>query len=313
VSTNAIAFGYLKIDVAGDCTFRTVTGYDRAALYLNAKEVNAFRDGETKQTTVHLDPGMVPIAIAGWTSYEHVETHWLPPGATEPTLIPTAFLFHDPNQPVPSLAEKPDGQGHLLADAVPTLPKTEPKPALTPSPKSETTSRQPSRSELRGREVAGLMGRARVSGSDVGLVLCYQPGKILRQQTIEDLLLKQGITSRDLQIELGGALRVDKATSVLIKHKGGSSDHGVLRLYLNGRELGAVGDDRTKDTTYQVELPAGIHVIRWVLTGGAIGNNNMIGLVDSQTNQSLPTYVPAEAAAQVRSVPFKSEVDVGSE
>jgi hypothetical protein len=313
VSTNAIAFGYLKIDVAGDYTFRTVTGYDRAALYLNAKEVNAFRDGETKQTTVPLDPGMVPIAVVGWTMYEHVETHWLPPGATEPTLIPTAFLFHDPNQPVPSLVEKPDGKGHLLAETMPTLPKTEPKPALTPTAKAGTNSRQPSRSDLRGREVAGLMGRARVSGSDVSLVLRYQPGKTLRQQAFEDLLLKQGISSRDVQIELAGALRLVEATSVLIKHKGGSSERGVLRLHLNGRELGAVGDDRTKDTTYQVELPAGIHVIRWVLTGGAIGNSNMIEFLDSQTNQSLPVHVPAEAAAQVRSVPFKSEVDVSSD
>ncbi len=119
-STNAIAFGYLKIPVEGDYTFQTSTGYDRAALYLNAKAVNPFRDGEGKQTTVHLEPGMVPIAIVGWTVYEHVRTHWMPPNATEPALIPTALLFHDPDQPVPVVVESPDGNGHLPAEKAPS-------------------------------------------------------------------------------------------------------------------------------------------------------------------------------------------------
>ena len=79
-----------------------------------------------------------------------------------------------------------------------------------------------------------------------------------------------------------------------------------------GRELGVVGDNHTKDTTYQVELPAGLHAIRWVLTGGAIGGANMIQFADAETKQPLPVHVPAAAAAQVRSMPFKIEVDVSS-
>jgi hypothetical protein len=144
-------------------------------------------------------------------------------------------------------------------------------------------------------------------------VLRYQPGRIFPQQTFDDLLAKQGIPSRDVQIELGGVLRLDKATAVLVTHKGGSGDRGVLRLYLNGRELGVVGDDHTRDTTDQVEFPSGSHVIRWVLTGGAIGGANMIQFVDARTNQPLPVHVPAQAAAQIRSMPFKTEVDVGSQ
>ena len=108
-------------------------------------------------------------------------------------------------------------------------------------------------------------------------------------------------------------MRIAKATSVSIKHKGGSSNRGVLRLYLNDRELGAVGDSRTKSTTYQVELPAGTHVIRWTLTGGEIGRDSMIEFIDAQTNQSLPVHVPPERVAQVRSMAFKSEVDVSSD
>jgi len=304
VSTNAIAFGYLRIDVAGDYTFETSTGYDRAALYLDAKAVNPFRDGEAKQATVHLEPGMVPIAIVGWTIYDHVRTRWLPPGATEPTLIPTPFLFHDPNQPIPSLVQNPDGKGHLPAEVTPAPAKPVPEPTPSPAPKAVTGTRQPAARVQPGRELAGLIGRARASGNDVGLVLRYQPGQIFPQQTFDDLLVKQGIPSRDIQIELGGALRLDKTTSVLVAHKGGSGDRGVLHLYLNGRELGVVGDNHTKDTTYQVELPSGLHVIRWVLTGGAIGGGNMIQFVDSRTNQPLPVHVPAEAAAQVRSMPF---------
>lgn len=302
VSTNAIAFGYLRIDVAGDYIFQTATGYDRAALYLNAKAVNPFRDLDPKQTAIHLEPGMVPIAIVGWTIYDHVRTHWVPPGATEPTLIPTPFLFHDPNQPVPSVVENPDGRGHLPAESTPAPAKPMPEPATSPAPKAGAGSRQPATSVQPGRELAGMIGRARASGNDVGLVLRYQPGRIFPQQTFDDLLAKQGIPSRDVQIELGGALRLDKTTSVLVTHKGGSSDRGVLRLYLNGRELGVVGDNRTKDTTYQVELPSGLHVIRWVLTGGAIGGGNMIQFVDSRTNQPLPVHVPAEATAQVHAI-----------
>jgi hypothetical protein len=156
----------------------------------------------------------------------------------------------------------------------------------------------------------GLMGRACVSGNDSGLVLRYQPGRFFRQETFDDLLAQQGIPSRDVRIELAGVLQLGTATAVQVRHKGGSSNGGVLRLSLNGQELGAVGDDRTKDTTYQIELPAGAHTIGWVLTGGAIGDENMIQFTDARTNRPLATYVPAEAAAQVRSVPFKAEVDV---
>jgi len=196
---------------------------------------------------------------------------------------------------------------------VPVNAKESPEPATGPDTKGAKAPRQPSSGVQPGRELAGMIGRARASGNDVGLVLRYQPGRIFPQQTFDDLLAKQGIPSRDVQIELGGALRLDKTTSVLVTHKGGSSDRGVLRLYLNGRELGVVGDNHTKDTTYQVELPSGLHVIRWVLTGGAIGGGNMIQFVDSRTNQPLPVHVPAEATAQVRSMPFRSEVDVSSQ
>ncbi len=176
-----------------------------------------------------------------------------------------------------------------------------------------TMGPRPSTGALREGELAGLMGRARVSGKDAGLVLRYQPGRVFPQQTFDDLLAKQGIPSRNVQIELGGVLRLDKTTSVVATHKGGSGDRGVLRLYLNGRELGVVGDDHTKDTTYQVELPSGLHAIRWLLTGGAIGNANLIQFADAQTNQPLPVYVPAQAAAQIRSMPFKTEVDVSGQ
>jgi hypothetical protein len=312
VSTNAIAFGYLRIDVAGDYAFQTNAGYDRAALYLDGRAVNPFRDGETKQSTVHLDPGMVPIAIVGWTIYDHVRTHWLPPGAAEPTLIPTALLFHDPTQPLPSVVEKPDGRGHLPSETTGTPVVAVPGPVASPAPKVEMGSRTPLNREPPGRELAGLMGRVRASGNDAGLVLRYQLGRVFPQKTLDDLLAKQGIASRDVQIEFGGVLRLVKTTSVVATHKGGSGDRGVLRLYLNGRELGVVGDNHTKDTTYQVELPAGLHAIRWVLTGGAIGGANMIQFADAETKQSLPVHVPAEAAAQVRSMPFKIEVDVSS-
>ena len=118
-ATNAIAFGYLKIPVEGDYAFETRTDFDRGAMYLNAKAENPFRDCDLKRATVHLEPGMVPIAIVGWTIYDHVHTYWMPPGATEPTLIPTPFLFHDPNQPVPLVVEKPDGKGHLPKETAP--------------------------------------------------------------------------------------------------------------------------------------------------------------------------------------------------
>jgi len=118
-ATNAIAFGYLKINVEGDYAFHTRTDFDRGAMYLNAKAENPFRDGELKRATVHLEPGMVPIAIVAWTIFDHVHTYWMPPGAIEPTLIPTPFLFHDPNQPVPLVVEKPDGKGHLPKETAP--------------------------------------------------------------------------------------------------------------------------------------------------------------------------------------------------
>jgi len=163
--------------------------------------------------------------------------------------------------------------------------------------------------------VPGMIGRAVVQGeaeNDAGLVIRYQPGVSFLEKDLNSALAQANVTGRKVRVTLTGVLRVPKQMTVAIQHKGGSASGGVLRLYLDERELGAVGDDRTRNTTYSVPLAAGDHTVRWVLSSGGSLGDGFISFVDSQTDEPLPVLSTAETVAQVRAVPFKVTLDFGT-
>jgi serine/threonine protein kinase/Leucine-rich repeat (LRR) protein len=158
----------------------------------------------------------------------------------------------------------------------------------------------------------GVIGRISVDKADAGLVVRYLPGKTVSDKTVKDLLSKQGFTilaTTKVRVELAGILHLPKAATIAVRHRGGSPSGGVHHFYLNGKEVGAIGDDRTKDTTYNVPLPAGDHVVGWVLTGGDLGTS-AFDVTQTDTNESLSVVFTKELGATARALPYKSEADL---
>jgi hypothetical protein len=152
-----------------------------------------------------------------------------------------------------------------------------------------------------------------VGGQDVGLILWYLPGMALRDKNVSALLAQIGVTGGKTRIDLRGVITVYKQTNVTVLHKGGSSSGGVLRLYVDGKELSAVGDDRSKDKKQQIDLAAGQHEVRWVLSGGKIGGHNLIQFSDTNTGAPIPVQCTPEILALFQGKPCKASVRIDSE
>jgi len=134
----------------------------------------------------------------------------------------------------------------------------------------------------------------------------------LRDSHLNALLAKHGVSGSGIRVDMSGFLHVPREMNVLVRHKGGSSSGGVLRLYIDGKELSSVGDDRSKDKKHNVMLGKGDHAVRWNLRGGHLGGGNHIAFFDPDSGQPLPVYCPSDIAAQLRAMPHKEEVDISS-
>ena len=158
-------------------------------------------------------------------------------------------------------------------------------------------------------DASRLIGRATVRGDDTGVVFHYELGKPLKHEIIQQNVPVEDIRStRGVQITLTGSLHVPEKTTVLAWHAGGSSTGGVHRLYVDGKEAGSIGDDRIKNTVYRLELDAGAHPVKWVLTGGDFGPC-MLQFVDLRTKRPLRVTVSEAEEAAAKKPPVKKEVD----
>ncbi|HTN77234.1 MAG TPA: hypothetical protein VL096_18375, partial [Pirellulaceae bacterium] len=100
---NAVAFGYLKIEKAGEYEFNTYNFYDRNALYIAEQLVCPFRGSVTGgsepmgKERITLRKGFVSIASVGYVDARGtVDVTWRPSGEKEFKPIPAELLFHDP-------------------------------------------------------------------------------------------------------------------------------------------------------------------------------------------------------------------------
>ncbi len=95
-SRNAIAEGYLKVDVPGKYRFVSDNFYDRNALYINDMLICSFRDQNKEYGEVVLPAGYAAIRSIGYFGARgSVKVLWLPPGETEPVPIPSDRLVYD--------------------------------------------------------------------------------------------------------------------------------------------------------------------------------------------------------------------------
>jgi hypothetical protein len=152
----------------------------------------------------------------------------------------------------------------------------------------------------------GLIGRCLVDNADSGLLLSYQQGQYIHNEAFRELLGRQGVAGARLRIELHGLLSVPEHTTLSITHIGGTSLSGVLRLYINERELGSVGDDRPKSTVHTLAVPKGLYAVRWSITGGDIGPAH-VEFADEQ-GESVPVFYTKAMLDRLRRLPTKAEV-----
>jgi hypothetical protein len=92
-----------------------------------------------------------------------------------------------------------------------------------------------------------------------------------------------------VSITLLGQVEVPREMTVKVSQAAGgvNGDHGTL--FIGDRQLGQVGDDTAKAEVYILTLPAGVHPVRWVLTGGTF-QNNLLKFEDPNSGELLRVF-----------------------
>jgi hypothetical protein len=140
------------------------------------------------------------------------------------------------------------------------------------------------------QEIApGLIGTATVEGEPSGIAIHYEHGKLFPRELIWERFHKEtsGAVERpNTRIELLGKVEVPQEMTVKVSQAAGgvNMDHGTL--FIGDRQLGQVGDDLAKAEVYVLTLPAGVHPVRWVLTGGTF-QNGYLKFEDPRTGELL--------------------------
>jgi hypothetical protein len=161
----------------------------------------------------------------------------------------------------------------------------------------------------------GLLGRTLLEGKDIGIFFRYEHGKVFRHELVERKFIEkrdEKLPPRGVEVVLQGRLLIPRRMSVSARHAGGSVSHGVQTLFVDGKELGTVGDDRQKSHIYALTLEAGAHAVKWVLTGGRFGNN-LLRFEDPDTGKPLSLSYSAEDLKDVGKIPRNDLTDAASE
>ncbi|MBC7853076.1 MAG: hypothetical protein IAF94_06545, partial [Pirellulaceae bacterium] len=147
----------------------------------------------------------------------------------------------------------------------------------------------------------------------VNLFFTYHPGYKLTRDEIQQL--QNNLGKNNARVEFLGTLSLSADTEVAFHHLGGSSRGGVHYLYLDGKEIHAVGDDRTKDDTLTLSLGKGDHQLHWKLTGGDFGDAQLeVNVAKSGKNPAarLDIHAPADMVAAARAPGVRQEVEYGA-
>lgn len=88
----------------------------------------------------------------------------------------------------------------------------------------------------------------------------------------------------------------------------GVSSGGQTDLTVDGELLGSVGDDLSKDNTYDVVMQPGKHTIHWKLMGGHFGDANKVEVLNKANNQPIAVTGEAPADKNFQALPTQREV-----
>jgi hypothetical protein len=157
------------------------------------------------------------------------------------------------------------------------------------SGKLSPTSPQKQPEKQSDTRVAGLIGTAQKNGEPTGIAYHYPHGKIFPPALIRDQFHDGELNRPSVRIELIGYVDVPEETKLDIYHAAGgvNLDHGTL--FIDGRQLGQVGDDTAKSVIYTLTLPKGTHEVRWVLTGGTF-QANLLKIQNAKSGELLTLF-----------------------
>ncbi len=134
----------------------------------------------------------------------------------------------------------------------------------------------------------GMVGTAKARNTDKDIVFHYQHGRVFANADVPKTLLDGG----DFAITMRGQFELDKKTKVKVFMAGGGVNHDVNWIYINERELGSTGDNRSKHLVEDLELTKGTHDVRWLLTAGTFRSN--ILLIQDADGKMLPLTIRNE-------------------
>ena len=150
---------------------------------------------------------------------------------------------------------------------------------------------------------SGLVGQAKVGGRDCGIMFHYTHGMIFNPEPVRSRI------DGDFVLTLTGSLEVPEDLVVKVFHAGGGVSHDVNTLFVDGEAVSSVGDDRSKHAVDELELTAGVHTVRWQMTGGTF-RNNLLKFVDPETDDLIPLRFVTE---EVPDDPIREFVRVGTD
>ena len=180
----------------------------------------------------------------------------------------------------------------------------------------EALSPRPEQPEQQARETTpGLIGAATVEGEPSGIAFHYEHGKLFPRELIWERFHKPidgGIHFPNVTITLLGQVEVPREMTVKVSHAAGgvNGDHGTL--FVGERQLGQVGDDTAKAEVYVLTLPAGIHPVRWMLTGGTF-QNNLLRLEDAATGALLRVFYDGKQRQQSGAADAREHVEAAAD
>jgi hypothetical protein len=158
------------------------------------------------------------------------------------------------------------------------------------------------------REFLGLLGRIQSEGVDASVLWKYETGLRITDQTVSEILVQAGVPRGRLRLEFVGLLHVPQSMTVNITHSGGSSS-GTFSLWIDQKLIGETGGTRATSDVYKLDLNAGEHSVRWVITGGNLGSGVLLA-ASAASGERLPVYHTPELLAAVRETPFRPRLNV---
>jgi len=173
-----------------------------------------------------------------------------------------------------------------------------------------------SRTAMPKRNVA-MMGRLVVGTKDAGIVVTYDQGYSITKDDVGRILSAANINNaQNLKLGLVGGFVLAADQPVVFHHSGNTDASGAHRVYIDNRPIVTIGPNSSRNSSYTTRLRAGLHVVRWELSGDDLGTAMLELRGDPMTSGGssapIPMSVDRSVEQAARQLPTKATVHLGS-